>query len=128
MFGSHGSCGRRMAAEFLACDVLLTTTLAEPPCEVGRLKPDNEDFVAYRNGKGGVFDYSPFTAATNASGQPSMSLPLYWSDDHLPIGVHFAMAAGQDAALVSLAAELEVAANWAPMQAKLLAKGGIWPR
>ena len=120
--------GRRMAAEFLACDVLLTATLAEPPCDVGRLKPDNEDFVAYRNGKGGVFDYSPFTAATNASGQPSMSLPLYWSDDHLPIGVHFAMAAGQDAALVSLAAELEVAANWAPMQAKLLAKGGIWPR
>ena len=57
-----------------------------------------------------------------------MSLPLYWSDDHLPIGVHFAMAAGQDAALVSLAAELEVAANWAPMQAKLLAKGGIWRR
>jgi amidase len=120
--------GRRMAAEFLDCDVLLTSTLAEPPCNTERLKPDSEDFTAYRTGKGGCFEYSPFTAAFNASGQPCMSLPLYWTEDALPIGVHFAMATGEDAELVALAAQLESAANWAPQQTKLIKAGGLWPR
>ncbi|RFP89071.1 amidase [Rhodobacteraceae bacterium 63075] len=120
--------GRRLAAEFLECDLLLTTTLAAPPCRHGALSPDQEDFVAYRNGPGSCFEYSPFTAAFNASGQPAMSLPLHWSEDDLPVGVHFAMKSGQDTELAALAAELEAAANWAPMQNKLLAAGGIWPR
>lgn len=116
--------GRRMAHVFLDCDVLLTPTLARPPAPVGLLKPDNEDFVAYRNGPGGVFEYSPFTAIFNASGQPAVSLPLHWSADDLPVGVHLAMAFGEDERLMSLSAQIERAAPWAEKQLSLI-EGGI---
>jgi len=118
--------GRRMARVFLDCDVLLTPTLAEPPIKVGRLKPDNEDFVDYRNGPNGVFAYSPYCAIFNASGQPAVSLPLHWSKDNLPVGVHLAMAFGEDERLISLAAQIEQAMPWEADQLRLIDKGGIW--
>lgn len=116
--------GRRMARAFLDCDVLLTPTLAEPPAKVGRLKPDNTDFVAYRNGPGGVFEYSPFTAVFNASGQPAVSLPLHWTDNGLPVGVHLAMRFGEDAALMRLCGQIDRAAPWAAQQ-QALVDGGV---
>ncbi len=115
--------GRRMARAFLDCDVLVTPTLATPPARVGQLKPDNEDFVAYRNGPGGVFEYSPFTAIFNASGQPAVSLPLHWSADDLPVGVHLAMPFGQDERLMSLAGQIERAAPWAAKQQQIIDQG-----
>ena len=117
--------GRRMAAVFLDCDVLLTPTLAEPPMKVGRLKPDNQDFVEYRNGPGGVFEYSPFTAIFNASGQPAVSLPLHWSASNLPVGVHLAMAFGDDVRLMALCGQIERAAPWAAKQNEVIAAGGV---
>ncbi len=117
--------GRRMAHVFDDCDMLLTPTLAAPPAPVGQYKPDNEDFLDYRTGKGGVFDYSPFTAIFNASGQPSVSLPLHWSGDGLPVGLHLAMGFGDDERLMSLCAQIDAAAPWRPMQQTLLSKGGI---
>jgi amidase/6-aminohexanoate-cyclic-dimer hydrolase len=119
----HGF-GRRMAHVFLDCDVLLTPTLAEPPAKVGRLKPDNTDFMAYRTGPGGIFEYSPFAAIFNASGQPAVSLPLHWTADDLPVGLHLAMAFGADEALMSLCAQIERAAPWAAKQQSLI-DGGI---
>jgi amidase/6-aminohexanoate-cyclic-dimer hydrolase len=116
--------GRRMAHVFLDCDVLLSTTLAEPPAKIGRLKPDNEDFMAYRTGPGGIFEYSPFAAIFNASGQPAVSLPLHWTGDDLPVGLHLAMAFGADEALMSLCAQIERAAPWAARQQALL-DGGV---
>jgi len=115
--------GRRMAHVFLDCDVLLTSTLATPPAPVGKYKPDFEDFVAYRNGPGSVFDYSPFTAIFNASGQPAITLPLHWSADDLPVGVHLAMAYGLDERLMSVAAQIERAAPWSDKQLSLIEAG-----
>ncbi|MDU9003549.1 amidase [Sedimentitalea todarodis] len=114
--------GRRMAHFLAQCDVLVTPTLAAPPAPVGQLKPDNEDFLAYRTGPGGVFEYSPFTAAFNASGQPAVSLPLHWNDNDLPIGVHLAMPFGADEALMSLSAQIEAAAPWWGKQQELVAR------
>lgn len=116
--------GRRMARLFFDCDVLVTPTLARPPAPVGLLKPDNEDFVAYRNGPGGVFEYSPYCAAFNASGQPAVSLPLHWSADDLPVGVHLACAFGEDERLMSLCGQIERAAPWAAKQQSLI-DGGV---
>lgn len=116
--------GRRMARVFLDCDVLVTPTLATPPAVVGQLKPDNEDFVDYRNGPGGVFEYSPFTAIFNASGQPAVSLPLHWSADDLPVGVHLAMAFDDDERLMSLCGQIERAAPWWDKQQSLV-EGGV---
>ena len=104
--------GRKMAAAFLEFDVLMTPTLAEPPARIGRFKPDNEDFIDYRMGPNGVFDYSPFTAAFNATGQPAISIPIHWSADNLPIGLHLAAAFGDDERLLSLAAQFEAAEQW----------------
>lgn len=104
--------GRDMAAFFEGYDMLVTTTLAEPPARIGRFAPDSEDFLDHRLGPEGILPYSPFTPAFNASGQPAMSVPLHWNDAGLPIGVHIAGRFGADETLIALAAELENAAPW----------------
>lgn len=112
--------GRQMAGFFDGGpDVLLSATLAEPPARVGRFTHDTEDYVAYRTGPNGIFAYSPFCAIFNASGQPAASLPLGWSSQGLPIGVHLAAAFGQDELLISLCAEIERAAPWAGKRAAM---------
>ena len=112
--------GRRMAALLTEFDVLVTATLGEPPAPVGQLKPDNEDFWEYRNGPGGVFEYSPFCAVYNASGQPAVSLPLHWSVDDLPVGVQLGMRFGADEELMTLCAQIEQAAPWYAKQQQLI--------
>lgn len=105
--------GRQMAGFFDPYDILLTATLAAPPAKVGRFAHDTEDYVAFRIGPEGVFDYSPFCAAFNASGQPAASVPLHWSAEGLPVGVHLAAPFGADEELIALCAELEQARPWA---------------
>ena len=110
--------GRQMAGFFApetgdGYDILLTATLAEPPAKVGRFGHATDDYMTYRIGAGGVFDYSPFCAAFNASGQPAASLPLGTSAKGLPIGIHLAAAFGNDETLIALCAEIEQAAPWA---------------
>ncbi|HEX2783436.1 MAG TPA: amidase [Ilumatobacteraceae bacterium] len=107
--------GRQTAGLFvgdMGFDMLLTATLAEPPALIGRFKPDNDDFLDYRLGPKGVLDYSPFTALANGTGQPAMSMPLYWNGDGLPIGTQFMARAGDEALLLQLAAQLEEADPW----------------
>nr|WP_250152565.1 amidase [Ancylobacter radicis] len=104
--------GREMATFFERYDVLLTATLAEPPARLGRFNHASDDYVEYRMGPGQVFAYSPFTAAFNASGQPAASLPLHWTADGLPVGVHIAAAYGHDELLINLSARIEEALPW----------------
>jgi amidase/6-aminohexanoate-cyclic-dimer hydrolase len=104
--------GREMAAFFADYDVLLSPTLAEPPAVIGRFAHATTDYVDYRMGPGRVFDYSPYCVVFNASGQPAISVPLHWTADGLPVGIHVAAAFGEDELLVALAAELEAAAPW----------------
>ncbi len=118
--------GREMAGFLADWDILLTATLAEPAAKTGRYSHTTEDYVAFRIGKGGVFDYSPFCAAFNASGQPAASVPLYWTAGGLPIGIHLAAPFGADETLIALCAELEAALPWAlhkpPRFGEVLAK------
>ncbi len=104
--------GRLIASFFEDFDLFLTTTLAEPPARIGRFAPNNEDFADYRIGPNGLLPYSPFTAVFNATGQPAMSVPLFWNADGLPIGLHVAGRFGADETLMALAAELEQARPW----------------
>lgn len=105
--------GRQMAAFFQSYDILLTPTLAEPPAQVGRFAHTTEDYVAYRTGPEGIFAYSPFCAAFNASGQPAASVPTWWTPDGLPVGIHLAARYGADETLISLCAQIERARPWA---------------
>ncbi|MBI3229263.1 MAG: amidase, partial [Burkholderiales bacterium] len=66
-----------------------------------------------------VMHYLGWTMPFNMSGQPAMSVPLYWTTalDHngpsLPIGSQFVAGMGRDAMLLRLAQELERVAPWA---------------
>ena len=104
--------GRAMESFMCEYDILLSPTMAEPPAKIGRFGHHRPDYVEYRTGPDGVFAYSPFTAAFNASGQPAVSVPLHWTADGLPAGVHLAARFGEDTLLLSLCADLERARPW----------------
>ncbi len=91
-------------------DVLLTPTLAQPPPPLGHFSgpPDNPWQALYR-----AAEFIPFTPLCNMTGQPAMSVPLYWNSDNLPIGSQFIGRFGDEATLFRLAAQLEKARPWA---------------
>jgi len=89
-------------------DVVLTPTLGSEPCELGHLSPVlPRELLLERTTR--VLGYTPIH---NVAGCPAMSVPLYWSEQGLPIGAHFAAAPGQDALLLGLAYQLERARPW----------------
>jgi len=111
--------GRRMAAFHERYDVLLTPTLAEPPALLGRFAMRNPDFIDYRLGREGLWRYTPFTPLANATGAPSISLPVALSGGGLPIGALLTAAPGADALLLQLAAQWEAAVPSPPRIAPL---------
>jgi amidase len=100
--------GLTMARFHQRYDVVLSPTLAKPPVPLGVLSLSQE--VA--NWGKAVWEFSPYTALYNMTGQPSMSVPLHWTPDGLPVGVMFSGRFGEDAMLFRLAAQLEQAQPW----------------
>ncbi|MGP4076251.1 amidase [Halobacillus sp. K22] len=56
--------------------------------------------------------YAHLSPIANVTGQPAMSVPLYWNDQNVPIGSHFMAKFGDEATLFKLAAQLEKAKPW----------------
>jgi amidase len=100
--------GRRMAAFLTSYDVILSTVLAGPPPKLGYLD-QNGDVATFAER---VNTYLSVTPLHNAAGTPAMSVPLHWTADGLPVGVHFAGRYGEEATLLRLAAQLEEAQPW----------------
>ncbi len=100
--------GRALGAFFEKFDVLLSTTHARTSLPLGTVRMDGtlEAFDEQ------VAPMTAFTAVCNATGVPAMSVPLEWTDDGLPIGMHFAAKLGAEETLYSLAAQLEKARPW----------------
>ena len=48
----------------------------------------------------------------NTTGQPAMSVPLYWNQEMLPVGMQFAARFDAESTLVRLAWQLERAQPW----------------
>jgi amidase len=100
---------RQIAGFFTGYDIYLTPTLGEAPVPLGTFdSPADDPLKGWR--RSGLF--VPFTPVCNATGQPAMSVPLYWSDEGLPIGNHFMGRYGDEATLFRLAAQLEEARPW----------------
>jgi Asp-tRNA(Asn)/Glu-tRNA(Gln) amidotransferase A subunit family amidase len=102
--------GQRMAAFHEKYDVLMSPTTAQPAVPTGTLHTNTRDLAAYRTC---MLGFSPFTSFANHSGQPSMTVPLYWTDAGLPVGVMMSAAFGNEALLFRLASQLEQARPWA---------------
>jgi Asp-tRNA(Asn)/Glu-tRNA(Gln) amidotransferase A subunit family amidase len=100
--------GRKMAAFLSSYDVILSTTLAGPPPKLGYFD-QNGDVQTFAER---VTEYLSVTPLHNATGTPAMSVPLHWTADGLPVGVHFAGRYGEEQTLLALAAQLEAAQPW----------------
>ena len=98
---------RTVAAFHEQYDVLLCPTLAESPALIGRFAMTNSNYEDYRLGPNGLWRYTPFTPLANATGQPSMSVPAGKSSAGLPIGALITGRFGEDALVLSLAAQIE---------------------
>ncbi len=101
--------GRELAGFFERYDVLLTPTMAVPPVPLGVLSLSNPNPA---QSIGTLFQTVGFTQLINATGNPAMSVPLYWDADGLPIGSHFIGRMNDEATLLRLAAQLEAARPW----------------
>ena len=99
---------RRFSGFFESYDLWLTPTLGQPPVPLGTLSYDGDPIELRRR----TAKFSPFTYIGNATGQPGISLPLHWTADDLPVGVHFLARLGEEHILLALAAQLEQAKPW----------------
>lgn len=90
-------------------DLLLNPTMRIPPSKYGTFQSTKED-------PGKLIDVarscSALTRIQNLTGQPAMSVPLFWTEGNVPIGVQFAAPFGDEATLFRLAAQLEQARPW----------------
>jgi amidase len=99
---------RSLSEFFTDHDMWLTTTLGQPPVPLGTLVYRDDPLELRRR----MAMFSPYTYIANATGQPAISLPLHWTDDGLPVGLHFVGRYGDEAALLRLAGQLEAAQPW----------------
>lgn len=100
---------RKVVAWWDDYDVLLTPTLALPPVPVGWIFEENDPFMALV--RSGMF--IPFTPGANVTGQPAVSVPMYRTDEGLPIGAQLMGAPFAEWRLIRLASQLEEAQPWA---------------
>lgn len=124
------SSSRRIAEFCDGFDLFLTPTLSVPPFPTGSLQPPAHERVmikllgalragnvlklmgALEQAAEKIFDVIPYEPLFNVSGQPAMSVPLYWNRENLPIGVHFVAHYGDEATLFRVASQLEEARPW----------------
>ncbi|MGO4831764.1 amidase [Rhizobiaceae sp. 2RAB30] len=104
-----GGLARQVAPFFERYDAWLTPTLGSPPVEHGHITTNDPDWRRYVER---YFAFVPFTPLANATGAPSMTLPLHHGADGLPVGVMFTGRFGDEGTLFRLAGQMERASPW----------------
>lgn len=121
---------RRFGQLHSTYDVWMCPTLSRPPIVIGELQNSaienfflkiginlrivplfKNTFIVEMLAKR-AFSYIPYTPIANMTGQPSMSVPLHWTKDNLPVGVMFTARMCEEDMLFRLAAQLEEAKPW----------------
>ena len=100
---------RQILAMWREFDVLLTPVTITPPPPIGFLDPVKVEPSEFNRRQASIYGYTP---PFNMTGQPSLSLPLGWSKDNLPIGMMFTGRYSDEATLFRLASQLEQARPW----------------
>ncbi len=90
-------------------EILVTPTVPIPPPELGYLAPVVKPTELLAR----LARTTIFTMPFDVTGQPAISLPLYWDDSGLPIGVQLVAGVGREDLLFRLASQLESAQPWA---------------
>lgn len=123
---------RRITAQFADLmtryDAVLCATLASAPVKIGELRPGTIERLQMQavttlpmealmrklltEASNKAFAWAGCTELFNLTGQPAMSVPLWWNARGLPVGVQFAAREDNDALLLRLAAQLETARPW----------------
>jgi amidase len=96
---------------FARYDLLLTLTLTQLPEPLGKYSKTRTD-VDYVGFMRLCDETKSFCTASNATGQPAISLPLGQSKSALPIGVQFTARFGEEGNLIRLASQLEEVMPW----------------
>ena len=124
---------RDVADFFTQYDVFMTPTTARPAANIGELAVTPAEYrqvavlrhfavkpvldYALQKMATGKLAYTPNTQLFNQTGQPAMSVPLYWNAGGIPIGTQMVGRFGDEATLFRLAAQLENARPWATKKA-----------
>lgn len=100
---------RQMLAAFDDFDVYLTPVMSTPAPRCDWLDPLSDDLKEFDRRQAATYGNTP---PANFTGQPSLSLPLWRSEDGLPIGMMFTGRFADEATLYRLAGQLEKEAPW----------------
>ena len=100
---------RQMLAAWDHFDVYLTPVMSTPAPRLDWLNPLMDDTKEFDKRQAATYATTP---PANFSGQPSMSLPLWQSENGLPIGMMFTGRFADEATLYRLAGQLEKELPW----------------
>jgi len=100
---------RRWVQATAGYDVVLAPVCSMTPRPIGWFGQDGPGGPDFERQK----RYAPYTAVYNVTGQPAVSVPLYWTEDGLPVGSMLVGRPGDEATLIALSAQLEEAQPWA---------------
>lgn len=99
---------RRLSNVMRDYDLFLTPTVAVPPFELGPQGPPSIDGRHVDQ-----FDWLPFTAPANMTGQPAATVPAGWTKGGLPIGLQIMGRHLDDELVMAASARFEEARPWA---------------
>lgn len=102
---------RTLGAQLARYDVLLTPTCSKAPQLLGTYDA-NDGKLSAADWVRHIFDFGSFTLPWNVTGQPAMSVPLFWSPSGVPIGTQFVGRFADETTLLALAAQLATARPW----------------
>lgn len=128
---------RSLIARTAKYDAVLMPVIAHPPLKVGAMNPAGADeflenaldrlrltrLLRIEQFLGQLMDkslwFTHWPAIQNVTGQPSISLPVHVTDAGLPIGIQAAGRPGDEATLLSFAAQMEKLSGWLDRRAPL---------
>jgi amidase len=99
---------RKIVSLWERFDLLLTPTLAQQPVPIGWESEPEDPWEQFNR----AARFTPFTAAFNVTGQPAVSVPLYWTESGLPIGAQLVGPPLGDSLLLRVTSQLEAGRPW----------------